>query len=119
MPPSAHPSTHLAPFQSLFSAPTWRKVQRLIIGTLLARGRRRTVTAVLRYTGQGDTASFSLYHQVFNRARWSALKGSRCLLALLVQTFDAAGTALRSSSTKRWSDAGDDASTSAVITATR
>ena len=83
----------LAPFQSLFSAPTWRKVQRLFIGTLLARG-RRTVTAALRHTGQGDTPSFSLYHQVFNRARWSALKGSRCLLSMLVQTFDAAGGSL-------------------------
>ena len=93
MPPSTHSSTVLAPFQSLFSAPTWRKVQRLIIGTLLARG-RRTVTAALRHTGQDNTASFSLYHQVFNRARWSALKGSRCLLSLLVQTFGAAGGSL-------------------------
>ena len=93
MPPSTHSSTVLAPFQSLFSAPTWRKVQRLIIGTLLACG-RRTVTAALRHTGQDNTASFSLYHQVFNRARWSALKGSRCLLSLLVQTFGAAGGSL-------------------------
>ena len=90
MPPSTHSSTVLAPFQSLFSAPTlnqvqgrlWRKVQRPIIRTLLARG-RRTVTAALRHTGQDNTPSFSLYHQVFNRARWSALKGSRCLLSLL------------------------------------
>ena len=52
------------------------------------------MTAALRHTGQGDTASFSLYHQVFNRAPWSALKGSRCLLSLLVQTFDAAGGSL-------------------------
>ena len=52
------------------------------------------MTAALRHTGQGDTASFSLYHQVFNRARWSALKGSRCLLSLLVQTFDAAAGSL-------------------------
>ena len=36
MPPSAHPGTLLAPFQSLFSAPTWRKAQRLLVGTLLA-----------------------------------------------------------------------------------
>ena len=93
MSPSANSSTVLAPFQSLFSAPTWRKVQRLFIGTLLARG-RRTVTAALRHTGQDDTPSFSLYHQVFNRARWSALKGSRCLLSMLVQTFDAAGGSL-------------------------
>ena len=93
MPPSAHPGTLLAPFQSLFSAPTWRKAQRLLVGTLLAHG-RRTVTTALRHTGQGDTPSFSLYHQVFNRARWSALKGSRCLLSLLVQTFDVAGGSL-------------------------
>ena len=93
MSPSANSSTVLAPFQSLFSAPTWRKVQRLFIGTLLAHG-RRTVTAALRHTGQDDTPSFSLYHQVFNRARWSALKGSRCLLSMLVQTFDAAGGSL-------------------------
>ena len=60
MPPSTHLSTVLTPFQSLFSAPTWRKVQHLIIGTLLACG-RRTVTAApgsspgqaLRHTGQG------------------------------------------------------------------
>lgn len=93
MPPSAHLSTLLAPFQSLFTAPTWRKVQRLLIGTLLARG-RRTVTAALRHTGQQDTPSFSLYHQVFNRARWSALKGSRRLLCVLIQTFEAAGGSL-------------------------
>ena len=125
MPPPTHTSTLLAPFQSLFSAPTWRKVQRLIIGTLLARG-RRTVTAALRHTGQGDTPAFSLYHQVFNRARWSALKGSRCLLSLLVRTPVCTGAgslvplaaALRSSLTKRWSDVGDDASTSAVTIAT-
>ena len=93
MPPSAHSSTVLAPFQSLFSAPTWRKVQRLIVGTLLARG-RRTVTAALRHAGQGNTSSFSLYHHVLNRARWSALKGSRCLLTLLVQTFGTLGGTL-------------------------
>ena len=63
MPPSANSSTLLASFQSLFSAPTWRKAQRLLVGTLLAHG-RRTVTTALRHTGQGDTPSFSLYHQV-------------------------------------------------------
>lgn len=34
------------------------------------------------------------YHQVFNRVRWSALKGSRCLLSVLMQTFEAAGGSL-------------------------
>ncbi len=41
---------HLKWFRRL----AWRKVQRLIIGTPLARG-RRTVTAALRHTEQGDT----------------------------------------------------------------
>ncbi len=78
------------PFKVSPAYPLGSKVQRLLIGTLLARG-RRTITAALRHTGQQGTPSFSLYHQVFNRARWSTLKGSRCLLSLLVQTFDAAG----------------------------
>ena len=133
MSPSANTSTLLAPFQSLFSAPTWRKVQRLFIGTLLARG-RRTVTAALRHTGLDDTPSFSLYRQVFNRARWSApgsspgqaLKGSRRLLSLLVQTPVCTGAgsstllaaASRSSLTKRWKDAGADASASVVTIGT-
>ena len=105
MPPSTHSSTVLAPFQSLFSAPTWRKVQRLIVGTLLARGRRIVTAApgsspgqaLLRHTGQGNTPSFSLYHHVLNRARWSALKGTRRLLTPLVQTsvFTKAGSSAR------------------------
>ena len=93
MPPSIHNSTVLVPFQSLFNAPTWRKVQRLIIGHLLVHG-RRTVMAALRHTGQVNTPSFSLYHQAFNRGRWSALKTSCCLLSLLVQTFGTTGGSL-------------------------
>jgi DDE superfamily endonuclease len=77
-------------FESAFSRPTWRKVQVLIIGTLLARG-RRTVAAALRYMGLHDAPNFSLYHHVLNRARWSTLDLSRRLLHLLVQTFVAVG----------------------------
>ena len=43
----------------------------------------------LRHTGQGDTPSFSLYHQVFNRAHWSAVYWP-CWCRL----FDAAGGSL-------------------------
>lgn len=39
-------------FQSLFTVPTWKKVQILLVGTVLARG-RRTVAAALRQTGHG------------------------------------------------------------------
>jgi hypothetical protein len=82
-----------APIQSLFSAPTWRKAQVLLVGTLLASG-RHTVSAALRQMGLGDSPQFSLYHHVLNRARWSALQGSRQLLALLVQTCISVGGAL-------------------------
>ena len=93
MPLSPEISAVLTPIQNLFTAPTWHKVQVLLLGTLLARG-RRTVTAALRQMGLGDAPGFSLYHHVLNRARWSALEGSRRLLSLLVQTFIAVGGAL-------------------------
>jgi len=73
-------------FQSLFTAPTWSKLQVLLVGTLLARG-RRTVAAALRQMGHQDDPHFSGYHQVLNRARWSRLAASRRLLRLVVSTF--------------------------------
>src|SRR2546423_1359409 len=82
--------TVLAHFQPLFTAPTWKKVVTLLIGTLLARG-RRTVTAALRQTGHQLDEQFSLFHQVLNRARWSSLEVSRRLLQVLVSSFVTAG----------------------------
>jgi len=76
----------IAIFQSAFTSPTWDKAQVLIIGTLLARG-RRTVTAALRQMGLGQEENFSLYHHVLNRARWSALALSRLLLQALIKAF--------------------------------
>jgi hypothetical protein len=80
----------LCEFESAFSQPTWSKVQVLIIGTLLARG-RRTVTAALRHMGLHEASQFGLYHHVLNRARWSALALSRRMVLLLVRTFVAVG----------------------------
>lgn len=80
----------LAVFQSAFTCPTWNKAQVLILGTLLARG-RRTVAAALRQMGRGDQPDFSLYHQVLNRAKWSARQLSRLLLLALLQAFVAPG----------------------------
>jgi hypothetical protein len=45
----------------------------LVVGAVLARG-RRTVTAALRQMGQKADPRFSRYHQVFNRASWSLYK---------------------------------------------
>jgi len=62
----------------------------LVVGTLLARG-RRTVTVALKQMGLHDEAHFTLFHQVLNRANWSCLTLSRLLLQLLVSTFVVAG----------------------------
>ena len=83
----------LAAFRPLFTAPTWRKLMTLLTGTLLAHG-RRTVAAALRHTGNEKETSFSTFHQVLNRARWSPLAVSRQLLCLIVETFVEAGGTL-------------------------
>ena len=80
----------LAHFEPLFTAPTWKKVVTLMIGTLLARG-RRTVTAALRQMGHQMNTQFSVFHQVLNHARWSPLEVSRRLLQILVSSLVAAG----------------------------
>ena len=77
--------TVVAPFRPLFTAPTWRKLMTLLTGTLLAHG-RRTVCAALRLSGEAENAHWSGYHQVLNRAHWSPLATSRCLLLLIVDT---------------------------------
>lgn len=73
-------------FRPAFTALTWRKVLVLVVGTLLAHG-RRTVAAALRQMGLAQDARFSTYHHVLNRASWSSLLVSRLLLLLLVNTF--------------------------------
>ena len=93
MPLSPEIVTVLAIFQSAFTYPTWDKAQVLIMGTLLAHG-RRTVTAALRQMGRSEETDFSLYHQVLNRAQWSALKLSRLLLLALIKAFVAASGSL-------------------------
>lgn len=79
----------LAHFAPAFSEPTYQKAVVLVVGTLLAKG-RRTVTAALRAVGLEHEAGWSKYHQVLNRAAWSGLVVSRLLLVLIVATFVAA-----------------------------
>ena len=76
----------LAYFQPAFSAPTESKALALLVGTLLARG-RRTVATALRYLGLAHRSNFNKYHQVLSRAKWSGLKVSKLLLQALVATF--------------------------------
>jgi hypothetical protein len=83
----------LAPFAPLFDRRVWPSAVVLVVGTLLAPG-KRTVTAALRVLGLAHTRRFERYHRVLNRARWSSLAVSRVLLRLLVAAFVPTGPLL-------------------------
>jgi DDE superfamily endonuclease len=76
----------LSVFASLFSPRVWLHAQVLLLGAILAPG-KRTVTSCLRIVGWGGKPHFVNYHRVLNRARWSGRAASRLLLALLVRRF--------------------------------
>jgi hypothetical protein len=73
-------------FRPEFTRPTWDKVVVLLLGTILARG-RRTVAAALRQMGLQGVPQFSKYHHVFNRAAWSPRRLARRLLRSLARAF--------------------------------
>ena len=61
----------VGPFATLFTSPTWRKAQVLLIGAILTPG-QRTVAAALRVMGRSDQRDYARYHEVLNRAVWSS-----------------------------------------------
>ena len=73
------------PLQPLFDKRVFERALILTLGVLLAV-RTRTLTAALRVTGREDD-SFSAYHRVLSRARWSCREAARVLLGLLVEGF--------------------------------
>ena len=73
-------------FELLFSERMWEWVKVLVVGAILAPG-KRTVTACLRVMGLSQERQFQAYHRVLNRAKWSSRKLSRVLLGLLLQAF--------------------------------
>jgi hypothetical protein len=73
-------------FQPFFSKRVWRIGLVMIVGAILAPG-KRTVTAVLRIMGLSQERHFQNYHRVLNRAVWSNLALSAVLLRLLLETF--------------------------------
>jgi hypothetical protein len=83
----------IAPFAQVYSNRIWDLVQVLLVGAILAPG-KRTVSAVLRVMGLSEEVQFQNYHRVLNRAKWSSLAASRILLGLLVATFVSAGAPL-------------------------
>jgi DDE superfamily endonuclease len=76
----------LAPFAPLFSKRVWRNAQVLLVGAILAPG-RRTVSSALRAMGLDCERRFHRYHRVLSSARWSSLQASRILLGLLLEAF--------------------------------
>src|SRR5919197_3983103 len=70
----------------VFSKRVWAHAQVLVVGALLAPG-KRTVTAVLRVMGLSQERHFQNYHRVLNRARWASLAVARVLLDMVVGTF--------------------------------
>ena len=71
-------------FAPLFVHRSWRHAQVLLIGAILAPG-RRTVANVLRIAGLGRERHFVNYHRVLSRASWCPRAGARILLGLLVE----------------------------------
>ena len=63
----------LVPFATLFSNPTWRKAQVLLVGAILTPG-QRTVAAALRVMCRSDQQDYARYHEVLNRAVWSPVR---------------------------------------------
>ena len=79
--------SQLAP---IFSVRVWPQAQTLLLGALLAPG-KRTVSAVLEVMGLAAEPQFQTYHRLLNRCVWSPMAGSQRLLALLVATFAPTG----------------------------
>lgn len=74
----------LQAWRTCFTAPSWEHVLVLVMGALLAPG-KRTVTSCLRMTGRTEAANFATFHQILNRARWSSRAVARRLLCVVVE----------------------------------
>ncbi len=73
----------LAVLQHCFTALSWEHVLVIVMGAVLAPG-KRTITACLRMTGRSEAVNFASYHQLLNRARWRSAAMTRRLLGLII-----------------------------------
>jgi hypothetical protein len=73
----------LVAFTPVFTRPVWSHTQLLILGAILARG-KRTVSSALRTLGLAHERHFTNYHRVLNRAVWNGWFAAKILLGLLV-----------------------------------
>ena len=73
-------------FEPTFSERVWEWAKILLVGAILAPG-KRTVTSALRVMGLSQERQFQNFHRVLNRASWSSHAVSCVLLRLLVAAF--------------------------------
>jgi hypothetical protein len=69
---------------------TWRRAELLLIGAILAPG-KRTVTSLLRIAGLSRERRSTNYHRILNRAVWGTRAAARLLLGLLAAAFAPTG----------------------------
>ena len=77
-------------FAPLFFHRVWPCAQVLLMGAILAPG-KRTVTSALLVMGLNTERHFQNYHRVLNRAAWSCHHDSLILFRLLLATFAPSG----------------------------
>src|SRR4051794_33344042 len=76
-------------FRPLFSQRVWACAQTLLIGAILAPG-KRTVTSALQVMGLSDEHHFQNYHRALNRAVWNC-RHAGLILRMLLTTFVPSG----------------------------
>ena len=74
----------LMPFVCAFSQPTSARMMVIVVGAILARG-RRTVTNIVWTMGELATGDCSAFHRVFSRAPWNMRRLGKTLATLLVE----------------------------------
>ena len=74
----------LTTFAPVFTRPTWKNINTLLIGAILCRGARR-ITSILRVMGLSEVKNFSKYHRVLSRTQWNSLAASKILFGLLIR----------------------------------
>jgi hypothetical protein len=76
----------LSIFKPLFSKPVYQKFSSLFQAHILSKG-VRTVTELLKLLSLRDAKNFSIYHDFFNKNKWSSLAGAKILFQKISSLF--------------------------------
>jgi len=80
-------------FALVFSKKVFEHAKVLLLGSVLAIG-KRTVSSALRAVGLQNEKNFHKYHRVLSEAKWSCLQVAKILLNMLVNLFVSKGQAI-------------------------